>query len=126
MTTIESLYSDAIRHYHNGKYSEAAEALRVIMMESSSEEALFLSVDLGHLLCLLGEYDSSAKILAISVEELETRGGPKAALANAYLSYAISLLNLNEYGKYCLNVSKYLNIIKDFNPTEYDYLINIV
>ncbi len=121
MANLE-LISNTIKHYHNGEFSEAAKECDTILSNKKISEDVILSVDLGHLLCLAEDYIAAERVLSGLVEILEGQDCSDEILANAYLSYAICMLNLDEYGKYCLYISKYMRLIKDSNPSEYEYL----
>ena len=123
MTEIDSLYRDLLSLYHDCKYSEAVQTCKALISSSAKDDQIALSVDLGHLLCLSGKYAEAAEILPSVIKELESGFPCREALSNAYLSYAICLLNLDEYGKYCFYLSKYLDMIKCSDPAAYEYLI---
>ena len=123
MTKSDVLLSNVIQHYHKREFSEAVNGCKAVLPRMNDDNSTLLSVDLGHLLCLSGNYVESVQVLSGLVDRLETQDYPFSVLANAYLSYAISLLNLDEFGKYCFYISKYMHLIKESNPEEYDYLM---
>ncbi len=111
-------FDNVLDRYNNCKYQDVANSIIELITETEGDKTL-LYVDLGHVLCLAGDYSRAAPILLGAIETLELGNEDNPVLETAYLSCAICLLNLDDYGRYCFYISRYMEIIKYTNPELY-------
>lgn len=124
--TKNKLYCKVMDCYHNGDYPGAVEAYKAYIVKSKSDDPLVLSADFAHLLCLKGDYYEASKILSRIITDLETKEELHEAFVSACLAYAICLLNLDDYGMYCLYISKFMNLIRDSDAKTFEYLETVI